>query len=230
MIKKSFLFLFSALTLTMAQSPISTISDPITQDRIRGKNKSGIIFGATLGLPSVPTQYLYGQRFENVTSYGYGLMIGYQDFARVISPLPYNFGGARASFEFNDVYHISSSTIHSNSFLLNYDILIDPLARGQNLFGLIFGVNTGLTYIQSFQGFSFSVGLKFGISANFDQNNRLEITYRVAKSGPLQGSQLYFYSPYTINLTYTFRFDAPKPRPIPMESDFDNTKFLIKAQ
>ena len=217
--------------LSMAQSPLSPIANPKVQDLIKGKNKSGIIIGASLGLPSTPIQYLHGQRFENTTSYGYGFIIGYQDFARIINPLPRNFAGARASFEFSDVYHVSSMTTHSSSFLLNYDILIDPMARGSNLFGFIFGVNTGLTYIQNFQSYSFSIGLKFGISVNFNKDHRLDITYRIGQSGPLQGNQLYFYSPYTINLGYTFRFDLPKPPPAaPREPDFDNTKLLIKAQ
>ena len=97
---KKLTLLVACFMLSMAQSPLSPIANPKVQDLIKGKNKSGIIIGASLGLPSTPIQYLHGQRFENTTSYGYGFIIGYQDFARIINPLPRNFAGARASFEF----------------------------------------------------------------------------------------------------------------------------------
>ena len=230
MIKKiPFIFIASAL-LCYAQEPLSPISPPVAQNIIKGKNKSGIIVGLGLGLPSVPTQSLSGNTYTNINSYGYHLLIGYQDFSRIISPLPRNYTGARASFEFSDTYHVGENTLHSMSLLLNYDILIDPLAgQKKNFFGLIAGAHVGWTKISNLQGFSFTVGLKVGMSLIFDNNNRVDITYKFSESGPLKGNQLYFYSPYTIDLTYTYRFDLPKPPPLPpKKNEFDNTKLLIK--
>ncbi len=247
MLRKYALVCLCAMLPVFAQTPLSFLAPQEVQDYVKGKNKSGIIVGVGLGLPSLATQHISGQVFHNMSSYGYHIIAGYQDFSRLIGPLPRNFGGARASLEFSDNFHNGAGlqpTIRSSSFWLNYDLLFDPFARRSDVFGLLLGVSLGWTSIRGYQDFSFSAGLKFGFSINFDKSSRLEITYRLAQSGPLKGKQLYFYSPYTINLTYTYRFDVPKwtkpkssiyPHSTPSskkssssELDFDNTKLLIK--
>ena len=216
-----------------AEPPLVSISPVSIKDLLKSKDKSGIIVGGGVGLPSYNTQYLSGERFPRSTSYGYRFIVGYQDFARMLTPFTPNLFGARASLEFSDTYHITSERlINSNSILLNYDMLFDPFARRSfNTIGFILGVNTGLTRISGYQGFSFSIGMKAGISLVFDTDNRLDITYRVASTGPLKGNELHFYSPYTINITYTYRFTLPLgPARIDNSDIFDNTKLLIKAQ
>lgn len=226
--------LLCCCSFLLAQIPTSSISPVYIQDLIQGKNKSGIVLGVGIGIPSTGVQFLSGEKFENTTSYGYHFLIGYQDFSRFLTPLPPNIFGARATLEFMDTYHIdfsSSKNINSSSFLVNYDLLLDIFARKKrNTAGFIIGFNTGLTKITNYQSFSFSIGLNLGVSLAFDTNNRLDITYKISSSGPLQGDRLYFYSPYTINLTYTYRFSIPtKLQKIEDSSNtFDNTKFLIK--
>lgn len=226
--------LLCCYSFLLAQMPTSNISPTYIQDLIQGKNKSGIILGIGVGIPSTGIQFLSGEKFENTTSYGYHFLIGYQDFSRFLTPFPQNIFGARATLEFIDTYHIdfsSSKSINSSSFLINYDLLFDIFARKKrNTAGFIVGLNTGLTKIETFQSFSFSIGLNLGVSLAFDTDNRLDITYKISASGPLQGDKLHFYSPYTINLTYTHRFSIPtKPQKIEDSNNtFDNAKFLIK--
>lgn len=229
--KKIFATLVFCHYFLFAQIPSSVISPIFIQDKIEGKNKSGIIVGLGVGIPSLSTQYLSGYTFQNVTSYGYHLIVGYQDFTRLLSPFPPNIFGARMSFEFDDTFHIGEKTINSSNLLINYDLLIDAFARRKNPIGFIIGVNLGLTQIKGYQSFSFSIGAKLGLSLAFTTDHRLDITYKVASSGPLQGDRLYFYSPYTIDLTYTYRFSIPikKQEKIKEENPFDNTKYLLKA-
>lgn len=233
MLKKGLIAVACCCALFGAEPPLVSISPVSVKDLLKGKDKSGIVVGGGVGLPSFNTQYLSGERFTYTTSYGYHLMVGYQDFARMLTPFTPNLFGARASLEFSDTYHITSEgLIDSKSILLNYDMLFDPFARRNfNNIGFILGLNTGVTRISGYQGFSFSMGVKAGISLVFDTDSRLDITYRVASTGPLKGNELHFYSPYTINVTYTYRFTLPQDPPRIDNSDiFDNTKLLIKAQ
>ncbi|WP_104697681.1 MULTISPECIES: outer membrane beta-barrel protein [unclassified Helicobacter] len=229
--KRVFVALIFCHYFLFAQTPSSAISPTFIQDKFDGKNKSGIVVGLGLGLPSLSTQYLSGHTFSNITSYGYHFLVGYQDFTRLLSPFPPNIFGARISFEFDDTFHIGERTINSSNLLINYDLLIDAFARKKNPIGFIIGINLGLTQIKSYQSFSFSIGAKLGLSLAFTTDHRLDITYKVASSGPLQGNSLYFYSPYTIDLTYTYRFSIPfKRQETVKENPFDNTKYLLKTK
>ncbi len=229
-LKKSLILPILFCLLGAKEKPLVSISPIGIKDLIAGENKSGIIVGGGVGLPSLSVQHLSGHRFSHTTSYGYHFLAGYQDFAKIINPFYPNLFGARAYVDFSDTYHIAliDNVINSTSILLNYDFLFDVFARRKiNTMGFILGANIGWTKISNYQSFSFSIGMKFGISLAFDSDNRLDITYKIASSGPLKGNDLYFYSPHTINLTYTYRFSLPQNPPMADEG-FDNTKLLIK--
>ncbi|CBG40363.1 outer membrane beta-barrel protein [Helicobacter mustelae] len=192
------------------QSVYTPIGFSYGQDYNKAREKSGFILGGGIGLPSATTQSLTFHRFRDVSSYGFHLLFGYQDFTSKFTPFPFNYFGARVLLEFYNTYHLTKQkAFNSNVLSIGYDLLYDIFPNKAQTFGLLLGVNIGMVRIQDFQSFSLSFGLKFGFSYAFSTKHRLEASYLIAESGPLQGDRFYFYSPYTINVTYTYLFAMP---------------------
>lgn len=217
MLKKYLLHFFIFFTIVIANPrPVSPISPNFVQDYVKGGNKSGFIVGGGLGIPSTPTQLLEQHKLEHSSSYGFHALIGYQNFKSQLIPFPPNFFGARILFETYNTLHLSQDGIlSSNMLLFSYDILYDFFPKSQQTFGLILGFNIGAVKIQKYQNFSLGLGIKIGFGYAFDENHRLEANYIIAQSGPLKGDRFYFYSPYTINITYTYRFTIPLDKILP---------------
>lgn len=219
MLKKQLFFLCYFCSFLLADlKPLSPISPTFVQDYIKGGNKSGFLVGGGVGLPSTPIQSLEKKTFSHSSAYGIHALIGYQNFQSMLIPLPPNLFGARILFETYNTFHITQEgPISSHALLFSYDMLYDFFPRDHQTFGFIFGINMGAIKIQKYQNFSFGIGLKLGFSYLFDENHRLEATYILAQSGPLKGNQFYLYSPYTINITYTYRFTIPFDKIFPKQ-------------
>ncbi|MDU7693282.1 MAG: hypothetical protein E7K04_03445 [Helicobacter sp.] len=221
-----------------AKNPLATIENPISpiyyvppSDAIRARKKTGAIFGAGIGLPSTTSQRIHGKLLDNTFSYGYRAIVGYQDYLQVLSFFPKGIFGARISLQTDSTFHLQldSPIISATSYLLGYDILWDAFyLPNNNTAGFMLGFYVGATRISRFQDTSFDAGLRGGIAFNFGFDDRLEISYRIGNSGVLRSQDLYFYSPYTIDIMYSHRTDFFAQEPVTKTPILDNTQFLKK--
>lgn len=220
----------------LAKNPLSTIENPLTpafyvtpKDMIRARERTGLVAGIGIGLPGSSVQRIRDEEFTEILSYGYRILIGYQDYLRVLSFLPRGIFGARLSLQSDDTFRVKTghNTIASSSYHLNYDVLLDlAYFPNENTIGFLMGFYIGATKISGFQDYSYDNGLRFGVGFGFGFDHRLDIMYKFGKSGELRGERLYPYSAHTIDIIYTTRSDFFKSEPIVSTPVFDNTNFL----